>query len=48
MSDDVTVIYCLINVYLFWQFFYHLPIPVWIVRGFTFEIREYSSDWAKI
>ena len=49
MSDDVTIISCFVTFYLFGQFFYHLPLSVWIDRGFAFQIREYSaSDWFKM
>ena len=41
MSDDVIIDLHFVIFYLFSQLFYHLHLPVGIVRGFAFQIREY-------
>ena len=48
-SDDVTIVHCFVIFYFLGQVFYHLPLSVWIIRDFAFQIGEYaSSDWTKI
>ena len=49
MSDGVIIVPCFVIFYLISQFFKDLPSPVWIVRGFAFQIRECSfPNWTKV
>ena len=49
MSNDVTIVHCFAIFHLFGQFLCHLLCQLELLRGFAFQIREYSSSyWTKI